>query len=292
MNDKIKTLIFSLFLVLAVLPTFAQNEKADIEIDNSRDGRGWTFGLNVGVYYPSKKTAAFYNGDSKNINNVNYVMSNYYLKQQILKLLNENAISTTKIEVADDGLPQNMHYKLALQPGLYAQYCFNSKLSLIIEFNYMKLKANDVIVFELDSLSYATNAKQLLCPIRGVEERVYADIGLKRTYPKSEKLSYYMMGGLNVNSTKVKKSSFYVLEQEFDMIDRYNGVPYVPNSGMQTFNVYQGGIGVGMFAGVGASLNFNGIVIEPGITAHWLMVNLDGYQSMNPGIGANLRFMF
>ncbi|MDO9254132.1 MAG: hypothetical protein Q7U54_01380 [Bacteroidales bacterium] len=287
-----KALIFFLLLILAVLPSFAQTDGADIEIDNSTDGKGWIFGLNVGVYYPSKKTAAFYNGDSKNINNVNYVMSNYYLKQQILELLNENAISTTKIEVANDGLPQNMHYKLALQPGLYAQYCFNSKLSLIIEFNYMKLKANDVIVFELDSLTYATNSKQLLCPIRGVEERVYADIGLKRTYLKSEKLSYYVMGGLNVNSTKVKKSSFYVLEQEFDMIDHYNGVPYVPNSGMQTFEVYQGGIGVGMFAGAGAALNFNGIVIEPGITAHWLMVNLDGYQNMNPGIGANVRFMF
>lgn len=292
MNYKLKILIFSLLLIFTGLSSFAQTDGADIEIDNSTDGKGWIFGLNVGVYYPSKKTAAFYSGDSKNINNVNYVMSNYYLKQQILELLNENAISTTKIEIADDGLPQNMHYKLALQPGLYAQYCFNSKLSLIIEFNYMKLKANDVIVFELDSLSYATNAKQLLCPVRGVEDRVYADIGLKRTYQKSEKLSYYVMGGLNLNSTKVKKSSFYVLEEEFDMIDHYNGVPYVPNSGMQTFEVYQGGIGVGMFAGAGAALNFNGIVIEPGITVHWLMVNLDGYQSMNPGIGANVRFMF
>jgi len=293
MDRIVKTLILFLLTTIAVATSFAQTDDANIEIDNSTDGKGWIFGLNVGVYYPSKNTAAFYNGDSKNINNLNYVMSNYYLKQQILTLLNENAISTTKIEIADDGLPQNMHYKLALQPGLYAQYCFNSKLSLIIEFNYMKLKANDVIVFELDSLTYATNSKQLLCPVRGVEERVYADIGLKRTYPKSEKLSYYVMGGLNVNSTKVKKSSFYVLEEEFDMIDHYSGVPYVPNSGMQTFDVYQGGIGVGGFAGAGTALTFaNSIVIETGITAHWLMVKLEDYRNMNPGIGAYIRFMY
>jgi hypothetical protein len=293
MNCIVKTLILFLLAGISGAPLFAQpnDEKAEVVISN--DGKGWVFGLNVGVYYPSKNTAAFYNGNPGNIDNVNFVMSNYYLKQQILKLLNENAISANKIEVADDGLPQNMHYKLSIQPGLFAQYCFNPKHSLIIEFNYMKLKANDVIVFEIDSLTYAANTKQLLCPIRGIEERVYANIGLKRTYPKNDKLSYFLMGGVNVNSTKVKKCSFYVLEQEFDMIDRYAGVPYNPGNNMQTFNVYQGGIGVGMFAGGGASLTFgNSIVIEPGITAHWLMVKLEHYKNMNPGIGAYIRFMF
>ena len=157
----------------------------------------------------------------------------------------------------------------------------------------MKLKANDVIVFEVDPKEYATEPDLRLFPMRGVEERVYADIGLKRTYIKTDKLSWFLMGGVNVNSTKVKQCSFYVENKEYTMINLYGINGYVPNSNSQTFPVYQGGVGVGMFAGAGATLTFAGsICIEPGITAHWLMVNLNRYKDMNPGLGAYLRFLF
>ena len=287
MKHRLKILIFFLLSIIAGLTSFAQSDDANIEIDNSSDGKGWVFGLNVGVYYPSKKTAAYYNGNAGNKNNANYVMSNYYWYQDIFNALRAHD------SIAVEGLPQNMHYKLAIQPGLYAQYCFNPRLALVIEFNYMRLKANDVIIFDVDPpLDYLGNHDLRLYPLRGIEERIYGDIGLKRTYPKTDKLSYYVMGGLNVNSTQVKKSSFYVDEIEYNMINIYEGGSYVPNGNTQSYNVYQGGIGVGMFAGAGAALNFSGIIIEPGITAHWLMVNLDGYQNMNPGIGVYVRFMY
>jgi hypothetical protein len=132
-----------------------------------------------------------------------------------------------------------------------------------------------------------------LYPIHGAEERIYADIGIKRSYPKTYRHSYFWMGGLNVNSTQVKKSSFYVEEVEYSMINVYQDGGYVPNNNTQSYSVYQGGIGVGGFAGAGASLSFgNSVVIEPGITAHWLMVKLEDYQNMNPGIGAYVRFLF
>jgi len=288
MDRLVKTLILSLLSTIAVATSFAQTDDANIEIDNSKDGKGWILGLNVGVYYPSKNTAAYYNGKSGNVNNVKYVMSNYYWYQDIFHALGAH----DSISVA--GLPENMHYKLAMQPGLYAQYCFNSTLALMIEFNYMKLKTDDVITFEVDPpKDYLGNPDLRLYPMRGVEERIYADIGIKRTYPKTDKLSYFVMGGVNVNSTQVKKSSFYVEEVEYSMINVYQDGGYVPNSNSQTYNVYQGGIGVGGFAGVGTALTFaNSIVIETGITAHWLMVKLEDYRNMNPGIGAYIRFMY
>ena len=288
MKHHIKTFIF-LVLTSAFFPvSFAQDYPGDgTEVEYSNEVKGWIFGLNVGVYYPSKATAAFYNGSPANVNNVNYVMSNYYWYQEIFFALGAN----DSVSVA--GLPQNMHYQVAMRPGLYAQYCFNERLSLVIEFNYMKLKANDVITFEVDPKEYLTEKDLRLYPIRGVEERVYADIGLKRTYPQNDKLSFFAMGGLNINSTKVKESSFYVEEKEYSMINTYGDSGYIPNSNMQTYDVYQGGIGVGMHVGGGVALTFgNGIVIEPGLTAHWLMVQLERYQNMNPGIGAYVRFLF
>lgn len=287
MNRIVKTLFLLLLTGISGISLFAQQDDEKAEAVYSNDGKGWVFGLNVGVYYPSKNTAAFYNGNPGNVNNANFIMSNFYQHQAIFEALDAND------SISIYGLPQNMHYKLSIQPGLYAQYCFSPTLALVIQFNYMRLKANDVIIFEVDPKTYATEPDLRLYPIRGIEERVYGDIGLKRTFPQTEKLSYFMMGGINVNSTKVIKSSFYVEEIEYDMINRYGNNSYVPNSNMQTYNVYQGGIGVGMFAGAGAAFTFaNSIVIEPGINAHWLMVKLENYKNMNPGIGAYIRFMF
>jgi hypothetical protein len=288
MGHKLKSLIFFLLSVITANTSFAQTDGANMEVDYSNDGRGWVFGLNVGVYYASKETAAYHNGKSTNVNNVAYVMSNYYWYQDIFHALGAHD------SISVSGLPENMHYKLAMQPGLYAQYCFSPTFALLIEFNYMKLKAEDVIIFEVDPpQDYLANPDLRLYPMRGAEERIYADIGVKRSYPKTDKLSYFWMGGLNVNSTQVKKSSFYVEEVEYSMINVYLDGGYVPNGNTQSYTVYQGGIGIGGFAGAGASLSFgNSIVIEPGFTAHWLMVKLEGYQNMNPGIGAYIRFLF
>jgi len=286
MEQLLKASILLLITTISGLSVNAQSDGNKAEVDFSKDGRGWSFGLNVGVYYTSKGTANFYNGNPSNINNVNYVMSNYYWYQDIFHALGAH----DSISVA--GLPQNMHYKLAMQPGLYAQYSFNPQLALVIEFNYMRLKTNDAISFEVDPKTYATEPDLRLYPMRGSEERVYADIGLKKTFPKTDKYSWFIMGGVNVNSTKVKKSAFYVEEIEYSMINTYGNSSYIPNSNMQTYEVYQGGIGFGMFAGGGASLTFGNVVIEPGITAHLLMVKLEHYNEMNPGIGAYVRFMY
>jgi len=287
MNHKLNILILLLLSGVAGSPVFAQFEDANTEVVYSTDGKGWVFGLNVGVYYPSKYTASYYSGNKENENNVDYVMSNYYWYQDIFHTLNAND------SISVYGLPQDMHYKIAIQPGIYAQYSFNPELALIIQFNYMQLKAEDVIIFEVDPKEYLTEKDLRLYPIRGVEERVYADIGIKRSFVKNKKLSWFLIGGLNANSTKVKKSSFYVEEVEYSMINQYGNNSYIPNGNMQSYNVYQGGIGFGMHIGGGATLTFaDRIFIEPGFTAHWLMVKLDRYDSMNPGIGAYLRFLF
>lgn len=287
--DWIKKFLILIFLTgFTTLQANCQQDVQKAEIDVTTDGKGWVFGLNIGVYYPSKRTANYYNGNPENENNANYVMSNYYWYQDIFHALEAH----DSISIA--GLPQDMHYKLAMQPGLYAQYCFNPQLALVIEFNYMHLKANDVITFDVDPpQDYLGEHDLRLYPMRGEEERVYGDIGLKRTYKKTDKFSWFLMGGVNVNSTKVKRCSFYVEDVEYSMINTYGENSYIPNSNMQTYAVYQGGIGVGMFGGAGASLTVGkGIVIETGFTAHWLMVRLEGYQNMNPGIGAYVRFMY
>lgn len=283
----VRKIIVGLTILFGSLSAFSQANENNASETMADDGKGWIFGLNFGMYYPSKYTAAYYNGESYNENNAKYVMSNYYWYQEIYNALKAHD------SIMIYGLPHNMHYKIAMQPGLFAQYGFNKSFALVLEFNYMKLKADDAIVFLVDPKPYATEPDLRLYKIRGLEKRVYADIGLKRSFQRSERLTYFVMGGININSTKVQKSSFYVEEHEYSMINQYGNQFYIPGGNNQTFNVYQGGIGYGVFGGVGATMRFgNSIYIEPGITAHWVKIKLTSYESMRPGGGAYLRFLF
>lgn len=266
-----------LFIALFSFPAAGMTQK---------DISGWRFGLNFGFYSPSRYTANYYNGSASNENTVDYVMTNFYRYQEIYQLM--QAHDTVLV----DGLPEKMHYKPALHPGLYAEYVFNRQYALLVEFNYMKLKTQDAISLEVDPKPYATNPDLRLYPIRGQEERVYFNIGLRRNFQVSDKVFWFVNGGLNVNNTKVLSSSFFVEEKEYDIINRYGNQVWIPNSSMQTYNIYQGGIGFGMFTGGGAMLHFANITLEPGLTVHWLKVNLDGYKSFRPGAGINVRFLF
>ncbi|HPT13598.1 MAG TPA: hypothetical protein PK796_02335 [Bacteroidales bacterium] len=273
--------------IILILFFLVEGEKAFTQENDKYCG--WTFGLNFGLYYPSGYSANYYNGSDINENKASWVLGNYYWYQEIFKALD---ISDT-VFVADNGLPMNMHYKVALNPGIFGEYRFNKSYALSFEFNYLKLKANDAIGLEVDPKEYATEPDIRLYPVKGIEERVYFNLTLKRYFdsPKPN-LNYFLMGGINVNNTKVLKNALYIEEKEYSMINIYGRQNYVPNTSMQTFSVYEGGIGFGLVAGGGASLTFdNGIILEPGITANWTRVNLEGYKRFTPGIGIYMRFI-
>ncbi|NVO21413.1 MAG: hypothetical protein HXX13_17060 [Bacteroidetes bacterium] len=277
-NKPATYIFFSLMLIIPFKSSAQSNSS------------GFEFGLNFGVYMPSKYSANYYNGSDKNINNTKWLLSNNvaFAYDTILNRL--NVIEHTAIDtfyVQSDGWPTNMHYKLSVMPGLYGQYTFNDLYALYFDFNITKLTTQDVIVFKIP-LPYLSEPKQYLSPIRGVEERVYFDIGLRRNFPKSDKISYFLIGGLSVNNTTVKKSSFYIDQKEFSIINNYiNGVYIGPNA--QTLNQKQGGIGWGIYLSGGASFRFGNMVFEPGINSHFVNINLNGYKQFRPGFGAYIR---
>jgi hypothetical protein len=246
--------------------------------------RGFEFGLNFGVYKPSKYTANYYNGSEKNQNNTNWVLTNDVFYDTIFNRL--QVIDT--IFIKSDGFPTNMHYKLSIMPGIYGQYTFNDIYALYFDFNYVKLTTQDALVFTIP-LPFAAFPKQVLCPIKGQEERIYFDIGIRRNFPVSDQVGYFLIGGLSMNNTTVIKSAFYVDEKEFSIINNYiNGIYVGPNA--QTYNVKQGGIGWGLYFSGGATFHFGNMILEPGINAHFVNVDLNGYKKYRPGGGIYIRF--
>jgi len=271
--------IACLLTCLLLTPGIIQAQRSD------ETASGLQFGLNFGYYSPSKYTANFYNGSAGNLNNANWVVSNKYLYQQIYDTL----LATDTVLLS--GLPSNMHYKISMMPGIYAQYTLNKQYAICISINYMKLVAQDAITFEVDPKTYNTNPDLRMFTIIGQEQRVYIDLGIKRFFKISDKTELFAIGGLNMNDTKVIKSSFFVGKTEYSMINTYGNVNYVPNSNIQSFNITEGGIGFGLYLSGGATFHFGNITFEPGFNAHYINVHLNGYEKFSPGGGLYIRFI-
>ncbi len=276
-----KLKFLTVFLLLLTLrPAFSQETE---EVENT--GKGFVIGVNFGIYFPGKYTANFYNGSESNDNKMSYVMDNYTWRNEI-----KNALGSFKsVEVA--GLPEDMHYNPVFYPGLLMQYNFSRTFAIVFEFDYLKLKANDAVLLYIDKEDFPTNPERYekLIPIRGVEERVYINLGVKKIVPISETMDFFGTAGLNINSTKARKNFIYVGGTEYSLIDIYGG--YYQPGVSQEYAVYQGGIGWGLWGSLGASLHFGNSVLETGLDITAVQVHLNGYERITPGAGFFIRFL-
>ena len=277
MFNKFRTFTL-IILCIAVFSGYAQ------EVDY----RGFRLGLQFGGYLPVGNTANYFNGEDKNENNINYIMSQPAYRDSIRYYLNVS--DTADFFVRE--FPQNMNYQITINPGLYGEYVFNKSTALTFEFNYMVLKLKDAISIEVEQTDEVLQEPDIrLFPIKGTEKRIYFNVGMRKNFDTRKGYNWYLNGGMNINNTKVLKSAIYVEEHEFSLINYYGNQVIIPGQS-QILPVNQGGIGYGMYAGGGFMFHANSITFEPGIITHYLKVNLEGYKSFNPGFGIYLRFIF
>ncbi|MFH1297045.1 MAG: hypothetical protein ABIJ04_07210 [Bacteroidota bacterium] len=245
----------------------------------------WEFGLNFGAYFPNKYSANFYNGDSGNVNNVNYVMANKYWYQEIKQLL--RASDTVFVS----GYPTNMHYQVAFTGGLFARFNFNRKNGIFLEANYTQLKATDAITLVVDPPSFPTFRDVRTAPIQGKEARVLINLAYQRSFPLKSKIYFFLQGGGMMCYTQVVKSVFIVEEREYNLIDVYGGLGY-NGYNSQVFNVHQNAFGFGLYLGAGAGLPLTEMFgLEPGFTMQYYPANLKGYPDSKPSFAAYLRIL-
>jgi hypothetical protein len=156
----------------------------------SSESRGFEFGINFGVYVPSKYNANYYNGSEKNLNNTQWVLKQDVFYDTIFNRM--NAIDTVYIQ--EDGWPTNMHYKLAMMPGIYGQYTFNELYSCI-RFQLLKLVTLDALVFTCSA--YASNPTGSCRS--GVEKSGFISIRHPPEVPGIGTYVIFLIGGLSVN---------------------------------------------------------------------------------------------
>jgi len=277
---------------------------------------GWRFGINMGMYFANKQTAGFYNGRPENENQIQWVLNNKYWYDEIRQELNSREIIKNPDDVPYDWEGEydiwrqqnnvavgdttkwwiyypDMHYDAAISPGFYFKYNFNNSTGIFIQSNYVKLKSSGTFQMTIDSINYVASPALREGYIRGIEERVSIDIGISKFYPVGKITSVFIETGFHMNSTRVLESEIQIGSKNYSIVNRYGDRPYVPNTNMTAYDIYQGGIGFGIFLSGGVKFIFNEkISIDPGVQFLYKKVNLEGYSDFAVDYYLYVRLIF
>jgi hypothetical protein len=281
------------------------------------DLTGWRFGINMGLYFANQSTAQYYSGLPENENNIAYVLNNYYWYQDVNQQLNSRKIlrnpsgippqwtgeynnwrAEYNVNVGDTSkwwiyYPTNLKYDAAISPGFYAKYNFNNTTGVFIQSNYVKLTTSGIFQMVIDSITGFSEPALRPGYIKGVEERVNIDVGISKFYRTGQLTNVFIETGFHLNSTRVLENRIQIGQKEFTIINRYLNQNYVPNTNLTEYNVYQGGLGFGIFlnGGVKFILGEN-ISIDPGVQLFWKKVNLEGYDDFGLNYYTYIRMIF
>jgi len=245
----------------------------------------WDLGINFGMYWPSNYNAHFYDGSESNVNKMSWVFGNKYWYNDIYNVLNANDTVFVR------ELPTNMRYTPAFQVGLYFRRTFDNYFGFSLQFDYSKLTAADKFTVEVDPGFIAQEPDIRLFDIWGIEERVNIDLLVSRYFKlKNPMFLHFFEGGLNISSTRVKENKIRIETLEYSLVDNILTGSYVPNSGQNTYNIQQGGLGFGLSAAFGVKMRFNDQVsVDPGFRVYFQKIKLEGYDLMKPAFSVFVR---
>lgn len=264
-------------------------QRASKPKDEEKKVTRWNFGLNIGMYDANKYPANFYNGSDQNVNNVSYLMSNYYWYQDIKNSLGLSATDS----VAVNGYPTNMHYSIVMSGGVFIRYNLSRYNGICLDANYTQLKAENVVTFLVNPQYNYTFPDIRLIPISGVEQRIHFDLLWQENFWLKSKIYLFLQGGLNMNYTRVMKSIIYVVNQEYSLINIYGLQGYLQGTNQQENQVIEGGFGYGLALGGGAGIPLvDKFGIEPGGFINYNNVALTGYNQFKLSFGFYLRILF
>ncbi len=275
---------YLLVYIFLLIGLFAYSQKEDEETNGEFVGR-WDLGLNFGLYLPSNYQAKFYNGSDENVNKISYVFGNKYWYEDIKRQL--NAADTVIVRE----LPEKMRYNTAFQVGIYLRRTFDNYFGFSLQFDYSKLTAADVYTLEVDPNYIGTEPDIRIYNIWGVEERINIDLLFSKYFKtKNPIIIPFFEGGLNITSTEVKEHKIKVDNLEYSLVNTYLNGSYVPGMPQNSYNIYQGGMGLGFSVAAGVKFQLSHqFSFDPGIRIYYQRIKLEGYDVMKPAFSIFFR---
>lgn len=219
-----------------------------VEVHGERMERGLRldYGLNLGGYLANKNTANYYNGSGAYT-----AVGNQGTLAQILNPSNTFNYGRIRQDVGYDftlhGLPMDMRYSPAMMLGLYAIFHLSSKMAIVAESNFTRLKAEDQFTLKLERFSNIEGDNIERYYISGTEERVDIRLGLQYTFvSEASAVHPFVEVGMTATDTKAKNNIVRIANQTY-------GIHFPGTS--QYFPERDFGLGLGAHASIGLAMD-------------------------------------
>lgn len=192
----------------------------------SDERKGFRFGLNMGMYFPSKVSANYYNGSGFYNNNIDPNGVRMYSIEERLNLTPQETqyitsyFNATGFQFPRDAYPTAMRYNGGFNIGFQTAYDFNNKSSLIFDLNVCKVKANDRFTMQLNGTSAQQNGQTdiRIFDIQGNEQRLQLGLGYRTGWALSGNGLYFMQFGGSMLGTKVINNVAILPDRNYELI--------------------------------------------------------------------------
>lgn len=243
-------------------------EPIDLLYDDDEEAedtiRGFGFGLNLGGYFASAKTANFYNGTCPIEGYLNEAAQ--VRCYTIAERLDQNVFIQDGAYINNyygsqgyflpyDAYPTNMRYNPALCFGLQVKYNFNRYAALIMNVNAAQLKSTGQFTIQFIGTPLQVNSQSdvRLFSIAGGEQRMNTNLGYRQGWMMGDYSNFYIQLGGSVLFTKYMQNTVYVADRTYDLITSAPIIGQTPATAQS-----QAGIGFGGYASTGVEFFVNG----------------------------------
>lgn len=193
---------------------------------DSDERKGFRFGLNMGMYFPSKVSANYYNGSGFYNNNIDPNGVRMYSIEERLNLTPQETqyltsyFNATGFQFPYDAYPTAMRYNGGFNIGFQTAYDFNNKSSLIFDLNVCKVRAYDRFTMQLNGTSAQQNGQTdiRIFNIEGNEQRLNLALGYRTGWALSGNGLYFMQFGGSMLGTKVINNVAIVADRNYELI--------------------------------------------------------------------------
>ncbi len=192
----------------------------------SDERKGFRFGLNMGMYFPSKVSANYYNGSGFYNNNIDPNGVRMYSIEERLNLTPQETqyitsyFNATGFQFPRDAYPTAMRYNGGFNIGFQTAYDFNNKSSLVFDLNVCKVKAYDRFTMQLNGTSAQQNGQTdiRIFDIQGNEQRLNLALGYRTGWALSGNGLYFMQFGGSMLGTKVINNVAILADRNYELI--------------------------------------------------------------------------
>ena len=248
--------------------------------------KGLQYGFNFGAYFPSNKTANYYDGEqSHTLSLYNAIMDSVYKKGDLYFINYNHQNIRESVFNGDDFIikqyPDKIKYSVTTNVGFHVKENLNDNWGIYLEFNYSKLRAEGRFYLErLNGLGV-----QPLYPYNIIanESRVDINLGVCKSFGSPKPFKPFIEGALNFSNTKVISADAEIGGHSYSYLD-----PYDVQYGIRDY-----GIGYGALLGGGIQIiATQAIILHTGIDFSLKRIHLGDNKNTNLNTILYIRVLF